>query len=351
MAVVWAKNNGNWSDTTLWAFWNETTQQIEDYGHVPQVDDVVYCNGFEIRISGTTTAKIITNELNQYTNISGGHIRADAGYTVNADLVAYGEQIYYTFTNATISTIINGNIIIKGNTVVFGVNANAQGRYFTINGNIINEGCNLLYSVFSIGNRAGNLTINGNVIIPNMRLRDAYTATGNYSIFINGDLECECIMGIGNTEHINTTVSGTTIVNNIDTSLITTNKIHYRNSFNLTLANITPIDAATFECKYIGSLPNPNPYIIVNPNTIADTYPTEDKVLAPTQYGAQMELVGQYTPNYPPESVVLKDYEYGDSDDRKTGTMPVLSQQLISRLENCATVETVQQLLVAHLDN
>ena len=37
----------------------------------------------------------------------------------------------------------------------------------------------------------------------------------------------------------------------------------------------------------------------------------------------------------------------------KKGTLETtnLSQQLISRLENCATVETVQQLLVAHLDN
>ena len=81
-------------------------------------------------------------------------------------------------------------------------------------------------------------------------------------------------------------------------------------------------------------------------------YPQEENVKMGVSY-ADGELVGTYDINQylPPESVVLKDYEYGDSDDRKTGTMPVLSQQLISRLENCATVETVQQILVAHLDN
>ena len=49
-------------------------------------------------------------------------------------------------------------------------------------------------------------------------------------------------------------------------------------------------------------------------------YPPEDEVKEGTEY-VWGEKVGTYTPNYPPESVVLKDYEYGDSDDRKTGTM------------------------------
>lgn len=61
-------------------------------------------------------------------------------------------------------------------------------------------------------------------------------------------------------------------------------------------------------------------------------------------------MVGTYDINQylPPESVVLKDYVYDSGN--KTGKLVVLPAELISRLLNCPTIETMQQLLIAHLN-
>ncbi|MBQ5901292.1 MAG: hypothetical protein IIW86_05475, partial [Clostridia bacterium] len=101
------------------------------------------------------------------------------------------------------------------------------------------------------------------------------------------------------------------------------------------MGRVTPIDPATFECRYIGAEPDPNPYIIINPNTIAQTYPPENKVLDGVIYGSQNELVGQYTPDYPPETVVLKDYVYDNGD--KIGSLE--NQNVVG----CVTKEDVRE--------
>ena len=78
MAVVWAKSNGNWATASIWAFWNEATQQIEDYNQVPQVDDVVYCNSRIIQVNVLNytylQVKEIRNDLNPYTSHIGGWV-------------------------------------------------------------------------------------------------------------------------------------------------------------------------------------------------------------------------------------------------------------------------------------
>ena len=79
MATVWAKsNNGAWSNAALWAFWNESTQQIEDYGQIPQADDIVYLNGYIVQVNVTTYTYLqvaeIRNDLNPYTTRIGGYV-------------------------------------------------------------------------------------------------------------------------------------------------------------------------------------------------------------------------------------------------------------------------------------
>ncbi len=394
MAIVWAKQAGNWTDTSLWAFWNETTQSIEDYGQEPQANDDVYANGNSVSIPNTNnytiSVKSLRNSVNPITNIGGGTFQTiNSTYQhikiyVNADIYNDVNSNNYVLRRTTLGSgggevnfYVNGNLhgnnpnqalINQGGQVSTGV------TNFTINGNCYGRCFDLSnYTTF-------NILINGNVYVEDsvfinglqeggntqncpLQINGSFVSKGNIpplkstKVFVLNattlDLEC----GLTNTPNMaKVNVRNYYYRSNIPQNFYSLSVIegcYYTTNYLGVNCSVTYIgdDPDDFEWLYIGSLPNPNPYIIINPNTIADTYPTEDKVLAPTQYGAQMELVGTYTPDYPPESVVLKDVTYDNGN--YTGTLETsnISQQLISRLENCATVETVQQLLVAHLDN
>lgn len=78
-----------------------------------------------------------------------------------------------------------------------------------------------------------------------------------------------------------------------------------------------------------------------------EQYPPENRVVAGTPY-AYDEKVGAFAVDYPQEAVVLKDVVYDSGN--KTGKLVVLPAELISRLLNCPTIETMQQLLIAHLN-
>ncbi|MBQ1732709.1 MAG: hypothetical protein II037_10910, partial [Bacteroidales bacterium] len=94
MAVVWAKSNGNWATASIWAFWNEATQQIEDYGQIPQSGDIVYCNGYTVQFTGNLNIGNGTfiNGENPYTNRSGGYFNysAAAGMNIIGNCEQYG---------------------------------------------------------------------------------------------------------------------------------------------------------------------------------------------------------------------------------------------------------------------
>ncbi len=339
MAVKYAVANGNWN---AGATWND--------GSVPTIDDDVYLNGYTISIvNATVYCHTVTNGYCGQTGNIGGSFGNSYGFVFNGNIIHdYSNVLFGTRYSTNRSFTINGNLLINSTTPVIGGSTSSDVGGLTsviINGNISGENNEEVIHIY--GNYTCRVIINGNVNCP-LSTVVVKNYNGDDSITINGNCDCK---SLNNSTRVPFFIYGTLRIRETCFSTITVNSIEYTTSFPLNLSSITPINPATFECRYVGAEPNPNPYIIINPNTIASTYPPENKVLAPTQYGAQMELVGQYTPDYPPESVVLKDYVYGDSDDRKIGTMPVLSQQLISRLENCATVETVQQLLVAHLDN
>ena len=349
MAVVWAKSNGNWTDTTLWAFWNEVTQQIEDYGQEPQLGDTVYANGFTVSYNMATVNNTLRNDTNPYTGNSNGSFSypyasitingdcyiGDAGlfsgsYTLpinyNGNIIKIGAGGISIRNQSTIN--INGNVIIEeGATgILFYKNEGGGQHAFVINGNLeINAG--------TFGEVLSTTTINGNCIIKGTLCQSTNIGTksisGRCDIYTQQNSFALRVENLLNIYNITQTFTSLQI-----------NKIHYYGAgYNLgiNVASIGIIDVTQFEAKRIYDTPD---------------YPAESNVKKdiPYDYG---QMVGTYDLEnlLPPESVVLKDYEYGDSDDRKTGTMPVLSQQLISRLENCATVETVQQLLVAHLDN
>ena len=348
MAEVWAKSNGNWTDTTLWAFWNETTQQIEDYGQIPQVDDVVYCNGHTITLDSTLLDignGIIRNDINPHTSLSGGAINNPLNYNNVIITANFHCEVTTLFTKGTSAG--GRNVTINGN--IYSNIANGYFSYWgsyetrlSINGNVILDNGYLA----TRAGTSGNITINGNVTLNNTSaISNNSGNSGTFNIVVNGFLQCSDTSFLANkTANANGIIyiyGGLTYTTSTtyryQTMVYVDNYLYYTN-LSLPLNNITFL-SNTIDFRYVGTEPNPNPYIIINPNTIADTYPTEDKVLAPTQYGAQMELVGQYTPDYPPESVVLKDYEYGDSDDRKTGTMV----QEVNVEVGCVTPEDVRK--------
>ena len=78
-----------------------------------------------------------------------------------------------------------------------------------------------------------------------------------------------------------------------------------------------------------------------------EQYPAENRVVQGVEY-AFGEKTGTFSVDYPQEAVVLKDVTYDSGN--KTGKLVVLPAELISRLLNCPTIETMQQLLIAHLN-
>lgn len=344
MAVKWAVANGNWN---AGATWND--------GVVPAVGDYVFLDNHTITIDvdvalGNGT---ISNGQNPNTTLSGGSLTMSTAHTIVANLDAFAGMInssgsgrrnfvgditihgFVTFinqsTNNTISLSITGNITTEGGTFIQRSSAGASIFNVTINGNIsiVNT---LLFSNRYTGEK--NLTINGNLSLTNGGItpQDVYLTT----FILSGSLSN--IYG-RNVLAVDAEISG-----NITYASTTGGMGIFANS--LTINN-----PDTFTWKDV-TVPRSNPFIILTDAEMNNRqqYPSENEVKEGTEY-VWGEKIGTYLPDYPPESVVLKDYEYGDEDERKIGTMPVLSQQLISRLENCATVETVQQLLVAHLDN
>ena len=97
------------------------------------------------------------------------------------------------------------------------------------------------------------------------------------------------------------------------------------------------------------SEPRINPFIIITDWDFANEvqYPPENRVVAGIPYAFD-EKVGTFAVDYPQEAVVLKDVVYDSGN--KTGKLVVLPAELISRLLNCPTIETMQQLLIAHLN-
>lgn len=348
--IVWAKSNGNWTTASIWAFWNETTQQIEDYGQVPQSDDIVYLNNYIVDVNLVNTSLIeaaeIHNDLNPYTNQSGGYIDLlnnttnDLTLTINANIIGNGTTSTQSILRCGVDASPNRKLM---NMIINGIITNAYisndqrfQNISVVNGNVTDT---LWYSRHAATGAVRSLTINGNFSNSRMEVSN----NGGTTLTINGrvtDIATSLIIGnAGKTCNVNGYIkfsSGNNFIHNIGVNGV---------------ADMSGLSADE-------NLPMPflSGYGLIKRTDLTliaphlTDYPAKNNVKEGVSYAFDT-MVGTYLPDYPPESVVLKDYEYGDGDDRKTGTMPVLSQQLISRLENCATVETVQQLLVAHLDN
>ena len=331
MAVVWAKSNGNWYDTTLWAFWNESTQQIEDYGQVPQVDDVVYCNGYVVTINQSyIECKELRNGLLSYTNRFGGNFTGYATSSpieVHADLYSEVDE-FYLFTlkgsayNTASSQIFVGNLYAPKGWLINGGDA----RYdITINGNISGQ----LYSISSgAGSKVVRIVINGNVECNYIGKSTNGASSPPIHITINGNvlLHNSLVQYGRNLDYIQNGILAL-----VDNATLDVVQYAGYESYTITLDGVLDIKNHTqwqiFNNSNL-SLKTTNGLTI---KTNFD-YPTENVVKEGYTYAFD-EKVGTY--QQPPESVVLKDYVYDNGD--KVGSLE--NQNIVG----CVTPEDVRK--------
>jgi len=412
--IVWANNTGTWGTTTLWDYWDENTQSIQPYGQVPQVGDYVYANGYIITIpTGTTSIGngTFSNGDNPYTGRNGGSFRWTAAgtYNISGNVEGYGYSttlgvpsnqsntapltlqgnIYSFATNGTCAVGSSGS----GTTHI--INGNLYGAYcligywqpfFKINGNIVNNTANPSIIGYEAGGGNPNnidITVNGDchdnfiradgqssVQFRTVNITGTYRLTQNSNPFnktlvtlsvkdfYNSGINISCttanVSGLLKNSN-NIMLTGTTInfreLRDENDNLLSYGHIEYESNANLTgirFTNMNIFNADTFTWKDVTN-PRTNPFIIITDWDLNNQiqYPPENRVVAGTPY-AYNEKVGTFEVDYPQESVVLKDVTYDSGN--KTGKLVVLPAELISRLLNCPTIETMQQLLIAHLN-
>lgn len=329
--IIWAKSSGSWTTTTLWAFWNETTQQVEDYGQIPQADDVVYLNTYTISVNLVNTSLIeaaeIHNDLNPYTNQSGGFIDLlnntsnELTLTINANIIGNGsastQQILRIGTDANQDRCIM-NVIINGNvTNSYVRNDERYVNTSVINGNVTN--C-MWYSRHASTGANRILTINGNFSNSRMEVSNSGTTT----LTINGrvtDIVTSIIIG---------NVGKTCNVNGYIKFAPTNNFIH-----NIGVNGIADMS----ELSADENLPMPfssgygllkrTDLTIITPH-LTD-YPAPANVKKDIPY-AFNQMVGTYDINQylPPETVVLKDYVYDGGEMVGTLEQTVINTNTIN---------------------
>ena len=326
MAVKWAVANGSW---TAGATWND--------GVVPTANDDVYLNGHNVTISTLTFNGTIRNDANDdYQIVAGGYIYANNysnSATINVTTIIAVETIinYNHGITGVLDYLTCGNFYVKNG--IAAITCQEDSNYLTGNFHLLVSGA-VLIQAKNTTNRT--IIINGNVYgVENTLLCSSQQATHT----INGAIQ---VTALASTTNINGVVD-MALNNRISTSTLNINgNIRYKNNvggcgLQYTVLNIANPD--TFTWKDVTE-PRSNPFIILTDAEMNNRqqYPSENEVKEGVEY-VWGEKVGTYTPDYPPESVVLKDYEYGDSDDPKTGTMV----QEVNVEVGCVTPEDVRK--------
>jgi len=340
--IVWANGAGTWSTTTLWSYWDNATESVQAYGQIPQQGDTVYLNGFAVTVGSNYILNIgngtIRNDTNPYTQIEGGYLSFGTTNIVIANFYVGNTYIGYQGANGTYTMNLTGNIHLTN--AVFFRKAGNNSLTLKVNGNI--TGTNSI----ATGN-TGSLDVIGDVNITNGNngsLTNEVSVTGELNITTNNwSASSASIIGtLTAKNNYKLSVSGTLTING---------NIYYQSSngsLGVTYNSLVISNPDTFTWKDISET-RLNPFIIITDWDLNNQiqYPPENRVVAGTPY-AYNEKVGTFAVDYPQESVVLKDVTYDSGN--KTGKLVVLPSELINRLLNCPTIETMQQLLIAHLN-
>ena len=348
MAHVFAKQSGNWTDTTLWAFWNESTQQIEDYGQVPQDGDTVYLNSYTITSDINIGNGLITNKVNPHTTLNLGKLVDNTTTTIN--ITANFEGYLYNSVildstpsnrknitingNITTCTISSkyGNLIVNGNVtdsvISMSTTSHNYGTTLTINGNIETSLGVTPFPITGSGtNSTSSFTVNGN--ITDNGSAEFCSRINKLSIVINGDYISTNTHPLCNAQVISFELNG--IYSSIFSNWVITNLFYVGEN-----------------TQFILTDRNNRQFSFSTSGVLITDYPAESNVKKDVPY-AFGQMVGTYQPDFPQESVVLKDVTYDNGN--KTGTLETtnLSQTVLDRLSNCVTIDTLNSIINAKL--
>ena len=368
MANKWAVASGNWNNT---AVWND--------GTIPVNGDVVYANGYNVtlNVNPNQPQTTLTNGLCEDTQNSGGYFTLPSSVTtltlkkleqvgttrlLYLYIISNDEDCYFNFdisndggyameirTQQRNKYYFTGNLSIGNFPLINSYNGYSyQLSIVQINGNVTSDNAQPLFDVNASGGGGAITTfiLNGNM--SNSLIGKTGTITT-----INGRIELPLTSGISCTT---LNLNGVLVAKNnrryTGTTININGRIEYQsnnnNSNGIHFNTINVLNPDTFRWIDI-SEPRINPFIIVTNWDLNNEiqYPAENRVVAGTHYAFD-EKVGTFAVDYPQEAVVLKDVTYDGGN--KTGKLVVLPAELISRLLNCATIETMQQLLIAHLN-
>jgi hypothetical protein len=107
MAIRYAVASGNWSSTSTW-----------NGGTLPQADDDVYANGFNVTINQNITVTKITTEVCPPTAIGGGAFNSTANTILTCNIVGGNSVCLICNNNAGVNLRIIGNVIAINSTAI-----------------------------------------------------------------------------------------------------------------------------------------------------------------------------------------------------------------------------------------
>ena len=395
MAVVWAKSNGSWQNSSLWAYWDGSS--IQNYGQVPQLTDVVYTNGYLVSSTQNVEVDELRTDKNPYTNIEGGVYAVTTNNSIVwkarkivISAVRYGTWwttfgLYYSGGStlglsiiATESIELQPNAILHGNTngynglnliqspsIIMGANSslsangNAQAFTYQIVGNILCDTECYLTSGSSGGQNAMDITFNITGNAQNIKIQKHTTYVTTTMINIVGDISWKgyTAYGLGAEPQLNvvgnlssdvastlgrSSITGNIYVKNDKTlnfyGLTINGNIEYESTSlmntGVMATGINVVNPQTFTWHNISeNKPNNAITILTSADLLnRQQYPPEDEVKEGTEY-VWGEKVGTY--QQPPESVVLKGFRY--DNDEKEGTLE--NQNIVG----CVTKEDVRE--------
>ncbi|MBQ1719622.1 MAG: hypothetical protein II027_03130 [Bacteroidales bacterium] len=366
---IWAKQAGPWTTASLWAFWNENTQQIEDYGQAPQIGDEVYLNGFQVDALSQDINigdGIVSNEsitIGSYTTTAGGylHCTGAAGHTYTMGLHAESGYVFYCVTGSNNATVNWVGDIYVSTTYAIRIDQNTTPNY-VFQGNIsLMDGCSIFNSYHPNASVINSLTINGNITNDGDQSIQAYlknnlTNNNISTIRINGNIGKGVSITPTYLTFANVIINGRwdLTYNEIITTL-TIHTLYAHNSSYIRTTTTNVNGSIYYTGQHLGvtyitlniNAPNDfrwvditdiriNPFIIVTNWDLNNQiqYPPENRVVAGTPY-AFSQKVGTFAVDYPPESVVLDRYVYDNGE--KVGNMSAQAQV------GCVTKEDVRE--------
>lgn len=340
MATIWARSNGNWNGS-IWNWDNNGTIEAYPYS-IPQANDIVYSNGYTVALNvSLISCATLTNRLNPYTNRRGGYFSTTGNISVgfNCNLLADSTYLINFNTTSDKNWSLNGNIeggeVYTGeatNCVIYKASSNTNA--LVVNGNVDGRNSNAIFG----GNGAALIpyTINGNVTINyklsvGLNINRISEINGNFTKLTDGDFQTGGTIGANNGLVVRGDVYGDMTFGSIKSTITIGGDYYYLTSFKVPLNKLVATYPQSIIYRYVGTEPNPNPYLVINPYTGLD-YPPERDVKKDVEY-AWGEKVGTY--EAPPESVVLKGFVYDNGD--KIGSLE--NQNIVG----CVTKEDVRK--------